>query len=758
MRHLLQRLALSCLLAAACLPARGTISYVNGTATGSVHDGASWASAYLTIDDALQAAHAGDDVLVATGAYYLGATVPAGVSLYGSFAGNEADVRSRHGEPHSSVLYPKGRGFPVVAIAQGAGPETVFNGFKVVSFGSEADITFTEASPTLTDNVFTRQSFYFSPPLLEKDLLFCNGYASPTIAGNLFSGATAHAIDCGGGNPVILNNTVVGNEDGGIVLFGYSRAWVENNILMNNDVGVWSENPELTVVRDNCFYDNVSSDYTGRFGPMPIDGTDGRSLPVFGNISADPRFAAAALGDYRLQPDSPCVDAGSAVGPSGEPYKIDLGAYPSNGQTLQVTPKVVRVSVTGDDANDGATWQTAKRTITAAVDAVRLTGGEVWVAEGEYADDSLTYRMGSISVPDYVALYGGFAGAETSRDERDWTAHPTILADHQHSDGVIVSSAGRWNSRVDGFVIKADRQPGQAGGTGIRLKYGSPIIGNCTVTGEGQDVTLIAGQSSSPLITHATLMDAASTGAPIAVAGLSPVFANDVIQNNSSQLGAVIDASRSRAWVLKDSLLNGNHVEEGNPLFRPASVVTRMTNNTFVNNDGTAYYVPRDAPSVVANNIYAFNTGAVTDTLLVSPQGRDNCVYPAGSAPIRDANGNIAADPLFVDAEHGDYRLADGSPCIDAGDSSVVSMGDVDLSDGPRLQGRRVDMGAYESSATAPAPNFLDALDALKIAAGFRAATPAQSSWLNVDPASGGISISDAAALLKALTDGQGTR
>jgi hypothetical protein len=67
-------------------------------------------------------------------------------------------------------------------------------------------------------------------------------------------------------------------------------------------------------------------------------------------------------------------------------------------------------------------------------------------------------------------------------------------------------------------------------------------------------------------------------------------------------------------------------------------------------------------------------------------------------------------------------------------------------------------MGAYESSATAPAPNFLDALDALKIAAGFRAATPAQSSWLNVDPASGGISISDAAALLKALTDGQGTR
>ena len=48
--------------------------------------------------------------------------------------------------------------------------------------------------------------------------------------------------------------------------------------------------------------------------------------------------------------------------------------------------------------------------------------------------------------------------------------------------------------------------------------------------------------------------------------------------------------------------------------------------------------------------------------------------------------GNINADPLFVDAENGDYHLQNSSPCIDAGNPDA-QYNDID--------GSRNNMGAY---------------------------------------------------------------
>jgi len=62
-------------------------------------------------------------------------------------------------------------------------------------------------------------------------------------------------------------------------------------------------------------------------------------------------------------------------------------------------------------------------------------------------------------------------------------------------------------------------------------------------------------------------------------------------------------------------------------------------------------------------------------------------------------DGNIAGDPLFAGAaprngEIDEYRLDEGSPCIDAG-SSADTVGS-DLSGNPRRCGRRADIGALE--------------------------------------------------------------
>jgi hypothetical protein len=71
--------------------------------------------------------------------------------------------------------------------------------------------------------------------------------------------------------------------------------------------------------------------------------------------------------------------------------------------------------------------------------------------------------------------------------------------------------------------------------------------------------------------------------------------------------------------------------------------------------------------------------------------------------------GLISGDPLFVDPLNGDYRLLPGSPCIDAGDNTVVPLGiTTDLRGAPRFlddpltpdtgvgAAPVVDMGAFE--------------------------------------------------------------
>ncbi|MGH2271881.1 chitobiase/beta-hexosaminidase C-terminal domain-containing protein [Anaerohalosphaeraceae bacterium U12dextr] len=65
--------------------------------------------------------------------------------------------------------------------------------------------------------------------------------------------------------------------------------------------------------------------------------------------------------------------------------------------------------------------------------------------------------------------------------------------------------------------------------------------------------------------------------------------------------------------------------------------------------------------------------------------------------------GNIDADPLFVDAANGNFRLQPGSPCIDAGINAAIPAGVIaDLAGTPRIVDGNcdgnaiVDMGAYE--------------------------------------------------------------
>jgi hypothetical protein len=62
---------------------------------------------------------------------------------------------------------------------------------------------------------------------------------------------------------------------------------------------------------------------------------------------------------------------------------------------------------------------------------------------------------------------------------------------------------------------------------------------------------------------------------------------------------------------------------------------------------------------------------------------------------IVSGTGNISSDPLYINAFHGNLRLASNSPCIDAGSNAAVSVS-TDLDGNSRILNNTVDMGAYE--------------------------------------------------------------
>ena len=242
--------------------------------------------------------------------------------------------------------------------------------------------------------------------------------ANNVLRGN-YSGGWGGAVAIIGSNATVVNNTMVANvgeSGGGVgVLYGggdYSR--LINNVIAFNSSGIFCH-AAAVVVQTNCFYGNVAYD---------------SSFPVEGNLVADPRLEGLEYGRVHLVGDSPCID----VGDDGWVYgdwpdmdgqariygaHVDIGADEWDGTEWVVRPRVVRVSMAGDDSNDGSSWELAKRTIGGAVEALGAEGGEVWVAAGVYEE--------RIELPRYVFLYGGFAGDEESREERDWRVNETVI-------------------------------------------------------------------------------------------------------------------------------------------------------------------------------------------------------------------------------------------------------------------------------------------------------------------------------------------
>lgn len=538
-------------------------------------------------------------------------------------------------------------------------------------------------SPTITGNTITCNSGSFGGGI-------CSIGGSPTVTSNVIANNVAEgyyrhggAIYCGsGGAPVICNNTIVSNVatgDGGGIFIDGSSAEVTNNIIAFNSSGITKRSGSASMSH-NCVYGNTTSDYTGLSAGA-------------GDILSDPKLASVAYGNFHIQTDSPCVDSGqydsrlvSSQDVDGEARvnpgtaKMDIGADESAGNTWVIAPRVVRVSNDGNDANDGSSWSAAKQHIGKAISAISGVGGAIWVKKGAYVEN--------ISIPAYVYLYGGFAGVESTLEERDWRMNLTAIEGQQQGPVTAFYVPGYLNNRIDGFTIRKGKPNPSDNATGIWCEYGSPVVCNNTITGNG-NVNWAGGivcLDCSPVIVNNAICD--NRGSGINSHYSSPMIANNVISGNYAWWRA------GGIQVTSGGIYGGNG---------PAAIVnnTIVCNSTSQRVGGISLTGETITGFPVANNIIAFNLSGIYSSGL--PNLKNNCVYGNGVFDYEGVSrgaGDISLDPLLVNPVYGDVHIQPGSPCIGAGRLESVKPDWVDMDGEPRLTGDRIDIGADQSDGT----------------------------------------------------------
>jgi hypothetical protein len=308
---------------------------------------------------------------------------------------------------------------------------------------------------------------------------------SPMIVNGLFVGNEADTAAAmgndGSSSPLIVNCTFADNVAADMGAGLYQGTY--------NPSGTSSNDP---TVRNSIVWGNVVSNFGPVSVYNWADSAPDirRSIveggyPGEGNLDADPLFKDSGNGDYALVEGSPAIDAGAdgylalSVDILGRARNgaADLGAYEWDADTgvatgaeeiqeLVATLLEAASSRTQEEAGpppgggrgwsapqveaeefeipdhvvfvnganksgpgDGTSWETALQTVQAGIDAAEAAGGgEVWVSAGTYTPADGDNRAASIALRPYVAVYGGFNGDESSREQRDWEANETILS------------------------------------------------------------------------------------------------------------------------------------------------------------------------------------------------------------------------------------------------------------------------------------------------------------------------------------------
>jgi parallel beta-helix repeat protein/surface protein len=374
----------------------------------------------------------------------------------------------------------------------------------------------------------------------------------------------------------------------------------------------------------------------------------------------------------------------------------------------------VNASATGN--NDGSSWSNAFTDLQSALDNTDACKTQIWVAEGTYKPSAYpenctgcaTDRDFTFQLRDGMSLYGGFAGNESSLDDRNFIANETILSGdigilNNDSDNVFHVVLACFQdttpiTRLDGFIVKA----------------GNANL-NSFINSNGESISRRSGggiylQYGTNLLTNNTVSENFSTfgGGGIRTQESVNTIVSNVISGNETNGdgGAIYTAFGTNKLV--NNLISGNIANDragGIFLSSGSNTLTNNTvsGNTAVNNGGGIFAFFGNY--TLSNNIIWGNNSGLVNQNTITFNVNYNIVQ-GGFA----GTGNLDQDPMFVSplgspglSTAGNFRLQDNSPAINTGDDTAYQNAtgndpatDTDLDGNVRRIGSSVDMGAYE--------------------------------------------------------------
>jgi hypothetical protein len=395
-----------------CGAAQARFIYVDTDAVGA-NNGSSWNNAYNFLQDAIADANSFRkpvEIRVAQGTYTPDSNSARpegsgdcqatfhlinGVALKGGYAGfGEPNPDARDVQFYETVLSGdlqrnddglnniSENSFRVVTVI-GTGSTAILDGFIVTaSTGGHpaecAGLYNYLASPTVSNCTFfgNRALYGYSGNSIY------NRYGHPTITNCFFDGDGQNiGVLSEIGSLTIANCIFVRNSQCGIESFG-SEITLTNSLFSENEVAIFID--YCYPIMKNCTFsrnDSVilhdggasaelvncivweNSFYARSVSYSCVQDYDGVGI---GNITVNPLFVDPDNGDYRLRPDSPCIDAGDPnyIAAPGETDldgkariiggRIDMGAF-EFGEQVRADIKIVPRSI---NLSSGGKWIT----------------------------------------------------------------------------------------------------------------------------------------------------------------------------------------------------------------------------------------------------------------------------------------------------------------------------------------------------------------------------------------------------------------